>query len=314
MKKTLKQLGIVTGLFLSLVVAGCGAEDNNKDNNQSGNKEDKGTEQAVNYSEQMEYTITGIEPGAGITKATENAVDKYENLSNWEFNISSTAAMTTALGEAIENKEPIVITGWTPHWTFAKYDLKYLKDPKGVYGDVEIIATLARKGLKEDMPIAYEILDRFHWEPADMEKVMLATQEDGVEFKDAAKDWIEANSDKVAKWTKGVEKVNGKEIELVLTPWDTERASTNVIGEVLRQQGFDVKLTPVDPAVAFQSVATGDGDATVAAWLPATHGAFYEEYKDQLVDLGENLKGAKIGLVVPTYMKIDSIEDLKPAE
>lgn len=34
--------------------------------------------------------------------------------------------------------------------------------------------------------------------------------------------------------------------------------------------------------------------------------------KEDFVDLGENLKGTKTGFVVPTYMDIDSIEDLQP--
>ena len=29
-----------------------------------------------------------------------------------------------------------------------------------------------------------------------------------------------------------------------------------------------------------------------------------------MVDLGANLKGAKVGLVVPSYMKVDAISDL----
>lgn len=34
--------------------------------------------------------------------------------------------------------------------------MKYLEDPDNVYGDREVIKTLARKGLKEDMPNAYK--------------------------------------------------------------------------------------------------------------------------------------------------------------
>ena len=48
----------------------------------------------------------------------------------------------------------------------------------------------------------------------------------------------------------------------------------------------------------------------VAAWLPNTHASQYKKYKDQMVDLGANLKGAKVGLVVPGYMKVDTISDL----
>ena len=41
-----------------------------------------------------------------------------------------------------------------------------------------------------------------------------------------------------------------------------------------------------------------------------THAEQYKQYKDKLDDLGENLKGAKLGIVVPSYMDVDSIEDL----
>ena len=67
--------------------------------------------------------------------------------------------MTTALSKALKDKEEIIVTGWSPHWKFAKYDLKYLEDPKGVYGGEETINTFVRKGLKKiyQMYIQYSI-------------------------------------------------------------------------------------------------------------------------------------------------------------
>lgn len=155
-------------------------------------------------SEQADQTITGIEPGAGVVKAAETAVEKYSNLDGWTVQTSSSGAMATALGAAIDKEEPIIVTGWTPHWKFAKYDLKYLKDPKKVFGDEEEIKTMVRKGLKEDMPKAYKILDQFNWTPADMESVMLEVQ-NGATPEEAAATWVENNQDKVSEWTKGVE-------------------------------------------------------------------------------------------------------------
>lgn len=81
--------------------------------------------------------------------------------------------MTAALGNAIQNNENIVVTSWTPHWMFARWDLKYLDDPKEVYGGAEQIHTITRKGLKEDLPEAYAILSNFNWTPEDMGEVML---------------------------------------------------------------------------------------------------------------------------------------------
>ena len=92
--------------------------------------------------------------------------------------------------------------------------------------------------------------------------------------------------------------------------WDTEVASTHVVAEVLKDMGYDVKTTPLDNAIMWESVAKGETDAMVGAWLPGTHAEQYKQYKDKLDDLGENLKGAKLGIVVPSYMDVDSIEDL----
>ncbi len=303
-----KRLGLVAGLSFTLLAAGCGGADQ-----ENGGQTDTDGNAEVNYGKELGYEIIGIEPGAGVVKATEKALEEYENLNNWEVRTSSSGAMATTLGQAIKSEKPIIVTGWTPHWKFAKYDLKYLEDPKGVFGKEEVIKTMVRKGLKEDKPNAYKILDQFNWTTEDMESVMLA-REEGASIEEAAKTWVKDNEDKVAEWIKGTKKVDGEEIELVFVEWDSEIASTNVIGEVLRNQGFEVKLTPLDNAIMWQSVAKGEADGTVAAWLPATHGDLYEQYKDDLVDLGENLKGAKIGLVVPEYMEIDSIEDLQPAK
>ncbi|GGM29269.1 glycine/betaine ABC transporter substrate-binding protein [Paraliobacillus quinghaiensis] len=292
-----KKIGMVAGLSLSLVAAGCGQDD---------------SQESQSVSEQLDYTITGIEAGAGITKATDRALTDYENLAGWEQTNSSTGAMLTELEKAIDNEEPIVVAGWTPHFMFAEWDLKYLEDPEGSFGGEEYLATIAREGLEEDMPEAYTILDRIYWEPADMESVMLAAQE--TDFAEAAQQWVDDNQETVSEWTEGVEDVDGTAIELVHTPWDSERASGHVARIALEQKGYDVKLTPVDPAIVFQSIAEGDADASLAPWMPATHGPFWDEHEGEFLDLGANLDGAKIGLVVPSYMEVDSIEDFEPAE
>ncbi|QSB07958.1 glycine betaine ABC transporter substrate-binding protein [Lysinibacillus fusiformis] len=150
---------------------------------------------------QANQTITGIEPGANMMATTENAYKEYKNLEGWHVLTSSAGAMTAALSQAISNNEEIIITGWSPHWIFNAYDLKYLDDPKGLYGTEEYIGTFARNGLKEDAPEAYRVLDRFHWTAEDIESVMFDIME-GMSATEAAKKWIDNNQDKVAEWTK----------------------------------------------------------------------------------------------------------------
>lgn len=152
-------------------------------------------------TDQANQTIVGIEPGAGVVAAAETTQQTYANLSNWTVSTSSSGAMMVALEQAYKNQQPIVITGWSPHWMFAKYDLKYLEDPQGTMGGEESIHTMTRKGFADDFPEANQILDNFEWTTDDIESVMLAIN-DGQTPEQAAKDWIEANQEKVDEWTK----------------------------------------------------------------------------------------------------------------
>lgn len=300
LNKRWKKLALVAVTVFALTVVGCSSDKGETDNT--------GKDVVVeSLGEQLNHKITGIDAGAGVVQASEQAVEDYGL--DYTVQTSSGAAMTQALADAYENEEPIIITGWSPHWMFSKYDLKYLEDPKGSFGEAEHINTIARLGLKEDKPNAYQILDSFYWDSADMEIVMSQINE-GAAVEEVARQWITDNEDKVNVWIEGVEKVDGEKIKLAYVAWDTEIASTNVIGLVLEDMGYDVTLTQVEAGPMWAAVASGDADAIVAAWLPGTHAKYISDYSDQLEDLGPNLEGARIGLVVPAYMDINSIEDL----
>ncbi len=297
MKKRNRNLLLTMSCLLgaALLAVGCGA---------------KGTDTSAFVGDQVKYEIVGIDPGAGIMKATSQALKDY-GLTDWKLVEGSSTAMTAALDRAYKAKKPIIITGWTPHWMFAKYDLKYLQDPKGVYGADEEIHTIAKTGLKTAEPSAYAVLDNFEWTAADMEKVMGAVM-DGKKPEEAAADWVKENAAKVDGWVKDVPKAEGRKLKLAYVAWDSEIASTNVVKQVLESRlGYKVDMLQVEAGPMWAGVAGGDVDAIVAAWLPTTHKDYYEKFKGKFEDLGPNLKGTKIGLVVPTYMEINSIEDLK---
>jgi len=258
---------------------------------------------------QTNHKIIGIEPGAGIMAQAGKAIDEY-GLDQWNVVEGSSAAMIAELQKAYKNRKPIIITGWSPHWMFSSYDLKYLDDPKGVFGGAEGIHTIVRKGLEQDAPGAYKILDQFNWETGDMEAVMLDIEK-GMDPGEAAEKWTGKNQEKVSAWTKGGQAGNGERINLVYVAWDTEIASTNVIGKVLEKNGYRVNLSQVEVGPMFAGIANGSADAMVGAWLPSTHREYYNTYKGKFIDLGVNLEGTKLGFVVPEYVKIKSIEELK---
>mgnify|MGYP000547397806 FL=1 len=75
--------------------------------------------------------IIGIDAGAGIMHAADMAIEKY-NL-DYKLLESSGPAMTAVLKRAIDEHQWIVVTGWTPHWMFTRFKLKFLEDPKGIF-------------------------------------------------------------------------------------------------------------------------------------------------------------------------------------
>lgn len=149
---------------------------------------------------EVENKVIGIDPGAGLMQASEKAIKDY-GLSNVTLVDGSDATMTAALKDAIDRKEPIVVTTWTPHWMFGRYELKYLADPKGSFGGEESVNTVARKDLAKDMPEVHKILTNFKLSLDDEQKLMLKNEEKGTDPAATAKAWIEANPQKVAAWT-----------------------------------------------------------------------------------------------------------------
>jgi len=253
--------------------------------------------------------IVGIEPGSGTMEIAQETLDAYDL--DLDLTPSSEPAMLTELQSAIENEEPIVVTLWQPHWMFTAYDLKFLEDPKETLGAAENIHTMVRTGLEEDQASAYELLDNFYWEVDDMNEVMAKFgQDENVEPREAAEEWIEDHPDKVDTWTEGIEPVDGETIELAYVNWDTELSSTNVVALILEDLGYNVELTPLDMGIAFESLAEGEIDGMLIAWLPVGAASYKEQYDDEIDDLGPNLEGAQQGFVVPSYMDIDSIEEL----
>lgn len=295
-----KFVGITSALALTLGLAACGGSETSSDSEGS----------TASVGEQLDYQIVGIDPGAGIMNLTINDVLPGYELDNWEVVEGSGAAMTAALKKAYDKEEPIIITGWSPHWKFASYDLKYLEDPKGIYGGAEDVNTIARLGLNEDHPDAYKLLDQFNWEPEHIETVMNLIQE-GAEPAEAAAQWVSENEELVSTWTEGVNEVDGEELSMLYVAWDDVIAGSHVVENALESVGYEVELIQVDAGPMWAGIAEGSGDAMVGAWLPTTHADYYAEYEGKFEDLGPNLTGTKLGLVVPAYMDIDSIEDLK---
>lgn len=156
-----------------------------------------------NIGDQLEWEITGISPGAGQMQLMENEVIPGYELNEWTLVESSGAAMSAALSDAINNEEPIVVTLWTPHWTFNEFDLKILDDPENAFGDPDDILSASRTGFQEDSPAAYQLISQFNITKEDTQNMMFDVQE-GMDPEAAAQKFMDDNPDLVENWMEGI--------------------------------------------------------------------------------------------------------------
>ena len=143
--------------------------------------------------------IVGIDAGSGVMLKTDEAIKQYGL--DYKLQASSGAAMIAELTRAEDKQESIAVTGWVPHWMFAKWKLRFLDDPKGIYGAAETVNSIGSKGLEKKAPEVVAFLKKFQWASKDeIGEVMLAIQE-GAKPDAAAKDWVAKHPERVAEWT-----------------------------------------------------------------------------------------------------------------
>ena len=70
------------------------------------------------------------------------------------------------------------MTGWVPHWMFARWKLRFLKAPENVFGETGEIRTITSTGLKEKMAAVYRFLDNYQISPEQLGQLMIWIQED----------------------------------------------------------------------------------------------------------------------------------------
>jgi glycine betaine/proline transport system substrate-binding protein len=154
-------------------------------------------------ADKLNKKITGIDPGAGLMQASEKAMEEYGlEDAGYQLLSSSGAGMTAALSRAIKRDDWVVVTGWSPHWKFAKWDLRYLEDPKGLLGGKERIHCLARKGFYQDVPYeVFEFFVRYNIPIDDLEALMLEARD--TSYEEAANAYIQNNPKRIKYWMTG---------------------------------------------------------------------------------------------------------------
>lgn len=150
--------------------------------------------------ERLDGIITGIDPGAGLSRLSQEAIESY-GLDGYELRLSSGAGMAAALQRAINRDEWIVVTGWSPHWKFGAYELRYLDDPEGALGSFERVHALARKGFYQENPEVALIVSRMYLPLDVLQEAMFYAQENS--YEDAVERFVSENPEYIEYWVSG---------------------------------------------------------------------------------------------------------------
>jgi glycine betaine/proline transport system substrate-binding protein len=107
-------------------------------------------------------------------------------------------------------------------------------------------------------------------------------------------------------------KKNGdnKKLTIAMVNWIECIANTHLAKVVLEEKGYSVNLVNADVAPVFAAVAKGDADVFMEVWEPTTHKAYMEKFGAKLEKIGTLYDNGIIGLVVPSYVTINSIDEL----
>ncbi|WP_096200588.1 glycine betaine ABC transporter substrate-binding protein [Bacillus sp. FJAT-45350] len=147
--------------------------------------------------EDLKGRIVGIDPGASLTEMTKNAVNEYGL--DLDLITSSDPAMMAELSTHYNREDPIVVTLWSPHWAFSEYDLKYLEDPKNVYGEPDDIYYMTRTGFTEDYPEVVQWMNNWFMDDASLGNLMAVIKDTG-DGEEGARLWLEENRELVNAW------------------------------------------------------------------------------------------------------------------
>ena len=150
--------------------------------------------------------VQGIEAGSGLMRASRNALEQYR-LEGYQLAEGSDATMAAALDSAVAAGRWIVAAAWTPHYLFSRHSLRYLRDPKGVFGGTEDVHAVGRAGFAADHPRAAALLRRLRISISDLEALMLVSQMKVYQGQGAlstaertAGVWLDAHPKLVASW------------------------------------------------------------------------------------------------------------------
>jgi len=108
------------------------------------------------------------------------------------------------------------------------------------------------------------------------------------------------------------------QVRFSVPAWPGVTVKTALASRLLETLGYEVRQQELGSTITYEALTQGELDAFLAAWLPAQNGMYETTLeKGLIVDLGNNVDGARLGFAVPAYVYeagVTSAEDLADEE
>lgn len=165
----------------------------------------------------FEGKIYGIEPGAPANQSIQAMIEADEfGLGDWDLVESGEQAMLAQVSRNEDAGTPTVFLAWAPHPMNEAIEITYLSGGDEQFGPDfggATVHTLARKEWAATCPNAAKLFSQLTFDIG-MENVLMGKiLDDGMDAKDAAKEWIAANPEAVKPWLDGVTTLDGEPAE-----------------------------------------------------------------------------------------------------
>ena len=160
------------------------------------------------HAEQFEQRIHGIEAGNDGNELIQQMIDDDAyGLGDWQVIDSSEAGMLAELSARVPNEKWMVFLGWEPHPMNTNFEMAYLSDADDYFGPNlggATVYTNTRTGFVESCPNVGELLSNMTFTLEMENQLMSAIMDEGVDPREAARDYLSAHPDVLEAWLEGV--------------------------------------------------------------------------------------------------------------
>jgi len=138
--------------------------------------------------------ILGIEPGSVVMGVIYDEVMPTYGLKQ-KLVEAPTEGMLAEVERRYNDREEFALVAWSPHWMNQRYDLRYLKDPKDAFGELNDparITTIVNKNSAENDLEAREFMDALIFDEEQLNDLESTINEVGDPL-EGARQWAQDN-------------------------------------------------------------------------------------------------------------------------